>query len=66
MEINTYSYIQVYGKEPRGKSTWYFSPGDNAGHIYSEYVYSVDMTYASAKKWAKEHFSGYPVVYLLP
>ena len=66
--VNYYLYEKTYDKKPRGKQTWAFIPGDGAGHPYSasEIAYALSMTFTQAKKWAKEHFSGYAEVYVLP
>lgn len=52
----------------RGKRTWGFKPGDGAGHIYEDVEpgYAYNMSFSDAKIWAKDHFSGYPEVYVLP
>lgn len=66
MRINNYIYVNAHGKLPKGKRDWYFQPGDGAGHVYPETGYALDMSYADAKKWAQDHFSGYCEVYVLP
>lgn len=66
MRFNQYLYLQAHGKFPKGKRTWYFQPGDGAGHLYQEFGYAVDMNYTEAKRWAKDHFSGYQEVYVMP
>lgn len=65
-KCNTFAYERVHGKAPTGIRTWYFSPGDGAGKIYSEYGYAVNMTYTDAKAWALQQFKTYPVIYVLP
>lgn len=67
-KVNRSLYIAAHSRNPRGKRTWGFKPGDGEGHMYSdvETGYAYDMSFSDAQVWAREHFSGYPEVYVLP
>lgn len=65
VEFNTTDYVFSHSKEPKGNGAWAFAL-DRAGK--KSLKFSPQMSYAEAKKWAKEQpeFKGARVIYVQP
>lgn len=64
-EFQTRDYEMAHGKKPRGGGNWAFSTVRHPGSQEQIFWIRQTKTFAEAKKAAREHFAGAPVIYVL-
>lgn len=70
MTFETLPYELSHGRSPRGRGSWAFCPFHlrNAADYIEHTVFSPSMTFAEAKKWARQQqqLAQFQVVAVLP
>lgn len=64
--INARLYRAIYGRKPAGRQRWEFVPGDGAGHIYNDALFSFTRKtkFKRACKIVRRVWKHYPMIYV--